>query len=664
MGNMFLTNEELVKKDDDHKPAKLPSIRPRWSAATGAPRSKFLKRLAMVFALGVFVYLFISNLPTDLPIRDRRHPVYRGRPEADQPHAPGPGSGRRPGGMPKLYDQKPQRQSPPPSNAPPTAPVPPQTPYSGPIIYLKLLPSLQAIYTTSGTSTVNKNVLFAAANLKSAALLLPMACQMGDELRNYVHFALLGGSGIDMEQLRAVNGIDESCKVIFHDARPDFAQASAPERLRQSSARALRHINMYMHPQAVVIDGSGVEEDYFLAGVRKQAPVLGMPLIELPKNAHSRLAWITKLDASSLAAWDKTSIDIVIHAPSASSGGLIHLLKSLSEADFSAGSAPHLTIELPHDVDPGTVEFLKTFQWPPGRSRLPSHPRQLTLRHRIPRSRLTEEESSVRFLESFWPSNPKYSHVLVLSPQAQLSPRFFHYLKYSVLHYLYSGAALTQEWDSRLLGISLDLPSTQLDGSQPFAPPSGKGATPFLWQAPDSNAALFTGQKWIELHGLVSHLVEYEHKTQPPPAFFASKLINKRYPSWLEHALKLSRARGYWTLYPSEVTARNLATVHSELYRAPEEYERELGKETLEDTELPVPGDTLFESLPSGGLLPFDEMALLLWDGSDTTLSDLDAAAASYTDEFRRVVGGCQALAPEDLLAKKSMKDLFCMKDD
>lgn len=102
------------------------------------------------------------------------------------------------------------------------------------------------------------------------------------------------------------------------------------------------------------------------------------------------------------------------------------MLKSLSAADFSAGSTPHLTIELPHGIDRATTEFLKMFQWPPKRPNLSSPPRQLTLRHRIPRSRLTEEESSVHFLESFWPSNPKYSHVLVLSPQAQLSRQFFH----------------------------------------------------------------------------------------------------------------------------------------------------------------------------------------------------------------------------------------------
>jgi hypothetical protein len=63
---------------------------------------------------------------------------------------------------------------------------------------------------------VNKNVLFAAASLKSAALLLPLACDMGNELRNYVHFALFGGSEITVENLRSINGLDTSCQVIFH----------------------------------------------------------------------------------------------------------------------------------------------------------------------------------------------------------------------------------------------------------------------------------------------------------------------------------------------------------------------------------------------------------------------------------------------------------------
>jgi hypothetical protein len=61
------------------------------------------------------------------------------------------------------------------------------------------------------------------------------------------------------------------------------------------------HINNYMHPQALVVDASGPENEYFLSGIRKQASTSDIPLIELPENAHSRLAWITKLDSSSLA---------------------------------------------------------------------------------------------------------------------------------------------------------------------------------------------------------------------------------------------------------------------------------------------------------------------------------------------------------------------------
>jgi hypothetical protein len=248
-------------------------------------------------------------------------------------------------------------------------------------------------------------------------------------------------------------------------------------------------------------------------------------------------------------------------------------------------------------------------------------------------------------------------------------------VKYAVLHYLYSGPALTQEWGSRLLGISLDLPSIGLDGSKPFTPPPARGTarlaedggpSSFLWQAPNSNAALFTAQKWIELHALVANMVSLQHTTPPLPAFF-DKQVSKKHPAWLEHALRLSRARGYFTLYPS---VRTLATVHSELYRAPEEYEGELARAegaAARDAERPVPapGGTLVDSLPGRGiLLDFDEMPLLLWDGSATTLRGLDDAAAAYADDFRRAVGGCQALAPADLVAKKSTADLFCRMDE
>jgi hypothetical protein len=429
-----------------------------------------------------------------------------------------------------------------------------------------------------------------------------------------------------------------------------------------------------MHPQVVMADSSENESELFLEAARVQLRSMKIPLIELPSNSPSKLTWLAKLDSASLATWHKVNIEILIQAAPGTSGNLVRLLKSLVAADFSASAIPHLTIELPNKVDPATAAFLKDFRWPPASAYNPTHVEQLTLRHRIPRNSLTEEESSARFLESFWPANPRYSHVLVLSPQVELSPSFFHYVKYSVLEYMHSNAAVSQQWDSRLFGISLNLPSTHLDATKPFTPHSKKGSsssdTSFLWQAPNSNAVLYTGPKWVELHAFVSHLLEFqqraEKKQTPLPSLFSDKLVSKRYPSWLEHALKLSRARGYWTLYPSPNTSGKLAVVHKEMYRAPEEYEKEIKREgSADSTERVLAAGPLLESLPSGGTLPaFDEMPLLLWDGTTTKLTDLDWSAVEYSWELRSAVGGCEKMTPEELSPRPSARDLFCESED
>jgi hypothetical protein len=88
--------------------------------------------------------------------------------------------------------------------------------YNGPVKFHNLAVSLHAISGTRGTMFHNKNVLFAAASLKSAAVLLPLACAMGTEFRSYVHFALMSRSDVEMKELKKINGIDDECEIIFH----------------------------------------------------------------------------------------------------------------------------------------------------------------------------------------------------------------------------------------------------------------------------------------------------------------------------------------------------------------------------------------------------------------------------------------------------------------
>lgn len=52
--------------------------------------------------------------------------------------------------------------------------------------------------------------------MKSAATLLPIACEMAMRERNFVHFAFMGRDDISMDILKSVNGITKECKLIFH----------------------------------------------------------------------------------------------------------------------------------------------------------------------------------------------------------------------------------------------------------------------------------------------------------------------------------------------------------------------------------------------------------------------------------------------------------------
>jgi len=84
------------------------------------------------------------------------------------------------------------------------------------------------------------------------------------------------------------------------DGRPDFSVHSSDYRMEVSASAGLSHINTFVHPQAILVDGSSAEDQFFLRAFRDRTGWLGVTLIELPENAEQNLMWLTELDSSSL----------------------------------------------------------------------------------------------------------------------------------------------------------------------------------------------------------------------------------------------------------------------------------------------------------------------------------------------------------------------------
>lgn len=175
-----------------------------WRAKNGPriPPRKTFKRLGLLVLFAVAVYVFIHNIPTDLGPQDsKRHPSY---------------ANTHPGGS---YQYTP---SPPPPDAIPgdgRGAVVASRDFDGPVRFLELAETLHAISATKGQQQINKNVLFMASSIKSVNTLLPIACQMGRELRAYVHFVLISRNEVSLQQLRDINSIDDSCHILFHGKR-------------------------------------------------------------------------------------------------------------------------------------------------------------------------------------------------------------------------------------------------------------------------------------------------------------------------------------------------------------------------------------------------------------------------------------------------------------
>jgi hypothetical protein len=223
-----------------------------------------------------------------------------------------------------------------------------------------------------------------------------------------------------------------------------------------------------------------------------------------------------------------------------------------------------------------------------------------------------------------------------------------------------------------MIGISLELPSFKpTTGSESFVPPAMSGAnrdqvfSSFLWQAPNSNAALYFGDAWTEFHDFLSKRLSTPESAKASP----KKLISEKYPAFMEYLLEMIRAKGYYLLYPSFPGTKTaaIATVHSDLYQLPEEFAHRDRLSNLDDKDIqdiddptqPLSGDfavglrsvekplnrastimPLLDLFPAG-LPDLDVLPLLAYDGEEVTSASYNKQTEEYARQFRFHYGGC-----------------------
>ncbi|KAL4741982.1 armadillo-type protein [Aspergillus similis] len=560
---LFLADEELGKKDDDHRPKNHPDQ--RWQPKLWKPPRRR------------------RNMPTDIPpARDR---LISNSPSAQHvmPDASVPTGLTQSESRPHAKSNTNEKDG---------------LYYEGKLQFYNLASTLK-LFSDYGGKNPPSATVFTAASLASVSDLLPLACRMAIQKINPVHFVLMGRDDVSIEGIQRVNGLNrEICPLNWHDARVDHARWSTDSRMEQAVAAVLPYIRAYLRPQVLITHGEMFEDQFFLRAMRT-AKDHGMPTIALPRAARD-LMWVAALDSHALQKWNDINVEFLIYTAPESAGSVIRLIKSLTRADF-LGFSPGLTIELPSHVDPELLRFIEKMNWPSGMSS------KITIRRRIQSHQMSSQEASLRAVEAFYPRDPALCHVLVLSPSVELAPSFFHYLIYSILYYKYSLRATILP--AKLMGISLELSSSRLTNIEPFKQPdvkdtqsssnSAPGALPmFLWQAPNSNAALYFGDKWLELHSFLGHRLA--PVTDPETQSTVDEtLVPEFYPAFMKYLLELIRARGYYLLYPAFYNDGqfSLATFHSELSTSTE---RPLSKVS---TLMPLLG-TFTLGLPDITLLP------------------------------------------------------------
>lgn len=289
-----------------------------------------------------------------------------------------------------------------------------------------------------------QNVFFLLDGLTdSDTELVAIGCQMHSAMAGAtVHFVVLGGGRTTIDEYREINQFgSDHCQAYFHDARP-----RSKLRGRESShlyasyaANSINFVAGHHSPKAFIYthSASAPKPNWFLAALQ---PFKDQTThIELSRQRLAHLGWIAQLSPTSLNAWNKPRIDLVVQA-SSNTASLERLFQSLISAQYPADQYPNLLVNFDHESSESARYIATELSriWPV---------ESLILRRRIERS-----ENSI--LEEWYPAS-KDNYAVILSDQWELSPHFYHYLRSMILRYRYGIPGRMSTSRDRQIGLSL-----------------------------------------------------------------------------------------------------------------------------------------------------------------------------------------------------------------
>ncbi|GAA5875051.1 hypothetical protein JCM3774_003415 [Rhodotorula dairenensis] len=392
------------------------------------------------------------------------------------------------------------------------------------------------------------------------------------------------------------------------------------------------------------------------AGGRGETTRVRPTVVGMPREEVKRAEWIGALSLEALRHFHTPRIDISV-VTNNRPVSLHRLLTSLRTAHYY-GDDVSLSIHLEQTADRLTHRLVDDLDWAHG---------PLSVRHRILLGGLMPA-----IVESWYPtSNDTYG--VLLEDDVEVSPLFYGWLKFAILHYRYTLAG--RKASPRLFGVSLyQQKNIELrpEGRQPFDAHalfrdlSLSPTTPYLSQIPCSWGAAYFPEQWREFHSyLALRLSELALSVSEP---IVPEIRSNRWPrSWKKYFIELVYLRGYTMLYPNYPGFESLSTNHLEVGTHVHTAVEMKKKALFEVPLLPrtaslvdsLPGPPGLETLPAWESLPIID----LW-GSLATAEELVERGWQTT----RMIGSCGAtrlpsLAPHHLAHPRyDAHELLCRR--